>query len=151
MIYHEHLYYYSLVALMNHFARYGMVVFDVKPIAIHGGSMRYYVCNRGSPHAEAVSPRVDLLRREELAVGLDRAETFTRFASNIAERKRVLMVLLERLRATGRRVAGYGASGRANTIIQYCNITEDHLRYMIDDAPCQTRFLYSWIALFDSA
>jgi SAM-dependent methyltransferase len=140
MIYHEHLYYYSLVALMNHFARYGMVVFDVKPIAIHGGSMRYYVCNRGSRHAQLVSPRVDVLQRDELAVGLDRAETFTRFASNIAQRKRALMGLLERLRATGRRVAGYGASGRANTIIQYCNITQDHLEYMIDDAPAKHGF-----------
>ena len=51
MIYHEHLYYYSLLALENHFARHGMVVFDVKPIPIHGGSMRYYVCKAESRHA----------------------------------------------------------------------------------------------------
>jgi SAM-dependent methyltransferase len=135
MIYHEHLYYYSLVALINHFARYDMLVFDVKPIPIHGGSMRYYVCKRGSRYASAVSPRVDLLRQDELAAGLDRAETFVRFASNIAQRKEVLMNLLARLRAAGRSVAGYGASGRANTIIQYCNITHESLEYMIDDAP----------------
>ena len=135
MIYHEHLYYYSLVALINHFARYDMLVFDVKPIPIHGGSMRYYVCKRGSRYARTVSPRVGLLQQDEIAAGLDRAETFVRFASDIAQRKEVLMNLLTRLRAAGRSVAGYGASGRANTIIQYCNITHDFIEYMIDDAP----------------
>jgi hypothetical protein len=58
-----------------------------------------------------------------------------RFASDIAQRRDVLMSLLTRLRSAGRSVAGYGASGRANTIIQYCDITHDFLEYMIDDAP----------------
>jgi methylation protein EvaC len=47
------------------------------------------------------------------------------------------MTLLEGLSNKGRRVAGYGASGRANTIIQYCGITKEHLDYMIDDAPAK--------------
>ena len=50
------------------------------------------------------------------------------------------MAVLERLRGKGRSVAGYGASGRANTIIQYCNITPQHLEYMIDDAPAKHGF-----------
>jgi hypothetical protein len=86
MIYHEHLYYYSLVALMNHFSRYDMVVFDVKPVPIHGGSMRYYVCKRTSRYAKMVSPRVGLLHHDELASGFDRAETFVRFAAEGNER-----------------------------------------------------------------
>jgi methylation protein EvaC len=102
--------------------------------------MRYYVCKRGSRYAESVSPRVALLRQDELAAGLDRAETFARYATHIAQRKQALMDLLNRLRASGRSVAGYGASGRANTIIQYCNITHDHLEYIIDDAPAKHGF-----------
>lgn len=137
MIYHEHLYYYSLIALINHFERFGMTIFDVKPVPIHAGSMRYYVCKKGSRHAAMASPRVALLRQDELAAGLDRAETFKRFAADIAQRRQGLMTLLDRLRAAGRSVAGYGASGRANTIIQYCNITHEHLEYMIDDAPAK--------------
>jgi SAM-dependent methyltransferase len=140
MVYHEHLYYYSLLALENHFRRHGMVVFDVKPVPIHAGSMRYYVCKEGSRHARAVSPRVELLRNEELSVGYQRVETYARFASDVAQRKKKLMNILERLRAKGRRVAGYGASGRANTIIQYCGIGHDHLEYMIDDAPAKVGF-----------
>jgi hypothetical protein len=87
-----------------------------------------------------VSPRVSLLHQDELNSGLDRAETFVRFAGEIAKRRDALMSLLARLRAAGRSVAGYGASGRANTIIQYCNITHDHIEYMIDDAPSKHGF-----------
>jgi SAM-dependent methyltransferase len=137
MIYHEHLYYYSLLALQNHFARHGMTVFDIKPIPIHGGSMRYYVCKNGSRYSHHVSNRVELLRKDELALGYDKPETYRRFASECAERREKLMDLLARLRAKGRRIAGYGASGRANTIIQYCGIGAEHLEYMIDDAPAK--------------
>ena len=140
MIYHEHLYYYSLLALENHFRRHGMVVFDVKPVPIHGGSMRYYVCKEGSRHAGEVSARVALLRNEELEVGYDRPETYARFAHNVEQRRDKLMDVLNNLRSKGRRVAGYGASGRANTIIQYCGIDHTHLEYMIDDAPAKTGY-----------
>jgi methylation protein EvaC len=137
MIYHEHLYYYSLLALENHFARHGMTIFDLKPIPIHGGSMRYYVCKKASYHARDISVRVQNLRNEERALGYDRPETYRRFASDCADRRGKLMDLLTRLRSKGRTIAGYGASGRANTIIQYCGIGRDHLEYMIDDAPAK--------------
>jgi SAM-dependent methyltransferase len=137
MIYHEHLFYYSLLALESHFARHGMMVFDIKPIPIHGGSMRYYVCKNGSRHSKTISTRVDILRRDELALGYDKAETYQRFAQGCATRREQLMNLLTRLRAKGRTVAGYGASGRANTIIQYCGIDSRHIEYMIDDAPAK--------------
>ena len=140
MIYHEHLYYYSLLALENHFKNYDMVVFDVKPIPIHGGSMRYYVCKKGSKHAKSISSRVDLLRIEELKIGYDKPETYAKFSLDVADRKRKLMSLLEELNRKGRKVVGYGASGRANTIIQYCEIDHTHIEYMIDDAPAKTGF-----------
>ncbi len=137
MIYHEHLYYYSLLALRIISHRYGMMVFDIKPIPIHGGSMRYYVCKKGSRHSRAVSTAVAVLRSDERALGYDKAETFPRFASDSRTAKRQLMDTLDALRAKGRTIAGYGASGRANTIIQYCGIGTEHLEYMIDDAPAK--------------
>lgn len=140
MIYHEHLYYYSLLALDHHFRRHGMLVFDLKRIPIHGGSIRYYVCKAGSRWSRAVTNRVTALREEERSQGLDRVATFRHFAAEIAARKQTLMGFLERLQAAGKRVAGYGASGRANTIIQYCGITGAHMSYMIDDAPAKWGF-----------
>jgi methylation protein EvaC len=137
MIYHEHLYYYSLLSAMKHFDRYDMIVFDIKPVPIHGGSVRFYVCKRVSRHAQSISPAVTALRDEELASGFNRAETFKRFAADVADRKAELMTLLSSLRTEGKRLAGYGASGRANTMIQYCGIDHTHLEYVIDDAPAK--------------
>jgi SAM-dependent methyltransferase len=140
MIYHEHLYYYSLLSAMKHFERYDMMVFDIKPIPIHAGSMRFYVCKKGSRHAKTVFDAVIQLQREERSKGFDNAETFKRFAADVAERKAELMSLLDKLRKEGKRVAGYGASGRANTMIQYCRIDHDHMEYVIDDAPAKQGF-----------
>lgn len=140
MVYHEHLYYYSLLAAINHFQRFGMVVFDVKPIPIHSGSMRYYVCKKGSKHSQRVASRVEKLRQAELAQGLNQVGAYSRFAEAIATRKVSLMDLVERIKAKGKSIGGYGASGRANTIIQYSGITGDHVDYVIDDAPAKQGF-----------
>lgn len=140
MIYHEHLYYYSLIALENHFKNHGMVVFDIKAVPIHGGSMRYYVCKKDSSHGKNISARVDLLRQEEIRFGYDKPETYRDFASKVRNSREKLMNVLGVLKSKGRTVAGYGASGRANTIIQYCGIDESHVEYMIDDAPAKTGF-----------
>ncbi len=140
MIYHEHLYYYSLLSAMKHFERYGMMVFDVKPVPIHAGSMRFYVCKKGSKRGSVVSPEVTALINEELANGFNLKETFVRFAADIIERKTALMALLSQLKSRGHTIAGYGASGRANTMIQYCGIDHSLLDYMIDDAPAKSGF-----------
>jgi SAM-dependent methyltransferase len=140
MIYHEHLYYYSLLSVINHLARYDMMVFDLKPIPIHAGSIRFYACKKGSKHSESVSPAVKALEAEERARGFDRYETFLEFSKTVAGHKAKLIELLVELRRQGHRIAGYGASGRGNTMIQYCGINHDHFDYMIDDAPAKAGF-----------
>jgi len=139
MVYHEHLYYYSLLSATKHFERHGMVVFDVKPIPIHAGSMRFYVCKEGSRWAQE-SEQVKVLREQEIARGFNLPETFLRFASDVAASRDKLMKLLDRLRSQNKRIAGYGASGRANTMIQYCGIDHSYLEYMIDDAPAKAGY-----------
>jgi SAM-dependent methyltransferase len=140
MIYHEHLYYYSLLSAMKHFERYGMMVFDIKPTSIHAGSIRFYVCKVGSKHSCSVTSAVKTLESEEKAKGFDRYETFHHFSDAVASQRTKLIRLLEDLRQRGATIAGYGASGRANTMIQYCGISHEHLDYMIDDAPAKEGF-----------
>jgi methylation protein EvaC len=140
MIYHEHLYYYSILSAMKHFDRYDMMIFDVKAIPIHAGSMRFYVCRKASKHRTSVSPNVDALRNEELSMGFHRIETFKRFSARVAEHKGKLMALLDKVREQGHTIAGYGASGRANTMIQYCGINHRQMDYIIDDAPTKAGF-----------
>ena len=140
MIYHEHLYYYSLISLSAHFLKYKMVVFDVKSVPIHGGSMRFYVCNMSSKYSLKISPNVKMLRDEELSKGYNLATTYKNFGDEVFKLKYELIDLLTNLKKEGYSIAGYGASGRANTLIQYCKISHEHLDYIIDDSPAKVGY-----------
>jgi methylation protein EvaC len=140
MIYHEHLYYYSLLSAMKHFERYGMMVFDIQPIPIHAGSMRFYVCKRGSHHSVSPSGRLKTIEEEERVKGYDRFKTFELFSGKVQAHRERLLTVLNSLKKAGHRIAGYGASGRANTLIQFCEISHNHLDYIIDDAPAKTGY-----------
>jgi methylation protein EvaC len=137
MIYHEHLYYYSMLSAIKHFERYDMVIFDIKHIPIHAGSVRFYVCKQGSSHAQSISPAAREMEAQERAKGFDRIETFQKFSSNVAKTRENLLALLGDLRKSGASIVGYGASGRANTMLQYCGLTHAHIDYMVDDAPAK--------------
>ena len=140
MIYHEHLYYYSLLSAIKHFERYDMMVFDVKEVPIHGGSMRFYVCKKGSKYSPSVSKAVILLEAVERTKCFDQYKTFQNFSYTVDSHRVELITLLNKLRKQGHTIAGYGASGRANTMIQYCGINHDHLDYIIDDSPAKVGF-----------
>ena len=140
MIYHEHLYYYSLLSAIEHFRRYNMVVFDLKLVPIHAGSLRLYVSKECSKHALKISDAVQLLAEKERAKGYDKFWSFQKFSNEVATTKTKLIKVLKKIKSEGKTIAGYGSSGRANTMIQYCEITEDLVSYMIDDAPAKTGF-----------
>lgn len=141
MMYHEHLYYYSMLSAMKHFERFGMVIFDIKQIPIHAGSIRFYVAKKDSIHARTISEAARQLEADERARGYDRPETYQAYSEQIAQRKAELISLLNDLRTKGHSIVGYGASGRANTMLQYCGLTTAQLDYMVDDAPAKQGFL----------
>jgi methylation protein EvaC len=122
VIYHEHVYYHSLAALQNFFEGFGMSVFRIEKIPLHAGSTRYYVCKKPRSFTyELVEPN---------GGDLDRMATYRRFTRR-AEWHR------DNLRAAVNSagfVAGYGASGRANTLIQYCDLKVD---FIVDDSPAR--------------
>lgn len=142
MIYHEHIYYYSLLAVENHFSRYGMIVFDIKKIANHGGSVRFHVCRENTKFAFR-SNRVENLRRDELAKGFNKISLFQEFGNKINQQRSDLLNLLRMIKSEGKSIVGYGASGRANTMLQFCGIDDSLIDYMVDDAPAKAGFFYS--------
>tara|TARA_A100001011_G_scaffold397804_1_gene499991 strand:+ start:3165 stop:4424 length:1260 start_codon:yes stop_codon:yes gene_type:complete len=137
MIYHEHLYYYSLLSAIEHFKNYDLTIFDIKFVPIHAGSIRFYLAKKNSKRASVISENVKLLEKEEKAKQYNKFECFNLFSKKIENTKKELVRLLEKIKKEGKTIAGYGASGRANTMIQYCGITNDLVSYMIDDAPAK--------------
>jgi len=131
-IYHEHYSYLSVRALSFLFSLHGMEVFDVEQVAIHGGSMVYYVGHQG---AHQVSGRVAELIAAELAKGLGKKETYEAFAVRTQKLKADALTLLRDLKAQGRRVAAYGAPAKGNTFLNYCGIGTDLIEYTVDKSP----------------
>ena len=137
MIYHEHLSYYSLLALQNFFKQFDMEVFDIKPIPIHAGSMRYYVRKVGRRSEESVSERVKALREQEVEKRYAEVATYLEYRIKVEETREGLLRLLRGLRKANKSIVGYGASGRASTMIQYCGIDKSLIDYIVDDAPAK--------------
>ena len=133
-IYHEHFSYFSLITAEKIFAAHGLALFDVDEIPTHGGSIRIYL-RHVEDDSKPVTPAVVSLRDRELAAGLDRMETYAGFAEQVMESKRALLELLIRLRREGKRVAGYGAPGKGNTLLNYCGIRTDFLEFTVDRNP----------------
>ena len=135
MIYHEHIYYYSLITLQKFFSRFELEIFNIKSIPIHGGSKRYYVRKIDKLKNEKISLKVINLQKNELQKGYNFKKTFINYAKDVETTKLNLMSLLHKLKNNENTIVGYGASGRANTLIQYCNIDTNLLDYIIDDSP----------------
>jgi hypothetical protein len=140
-IYHEHFSYFSLLALERVFTVHGLTVFDVEPLWTHGGSLRVWA-RHSADTARPVEPAVAALRRQEDEAGLRQIETYCHFEQRARETKRRLLELLIGLRRKGRRIAGYGAPGKGNTLLNYCGIRQDLLDFTVDRNPYkQGRFL----------
>lgn len=136
LMYHEHMSYYCLRPLQSLFAMYGMEIFDVRPIAIHASLMRYYVQFQGTGKRSPTT-RLQALLKKEKTRKLTSFSTFKSYSAKIDKSKKDLLSLLKKLKKQGKRIAGYGASGRATMVMSYCGITADHLDYIIDDAPAK--------------
>ena len=128
-IYHEHLCYFSLTALDRLFRRYGLVIYDVERVPIHGGSLRLW-----AGQAATIQPgeRVEALLAEEAGWGVDREEFYQEFARGVEHLKFSLNHLLQNLKEDGRRLAAYGAAAKGSTLLNYCGIGQETLDFVVD-------------------
>ncbi|MFD0363291.1 methyltransferase domain-containing protein [Nocardia sp. GCM10030253] len=132
-IYHEHFQYYTVLSAQRALATAGLAVVDVELLATHGGSIRLWA--RPEAVADAPSERmIEVLRTEE-AAGLHDVRGYRDLQPRAdAVRQDLLRFLLDQ-RAAGRRVVGYGAPGKGNTLLNYCGIRSDLLDYTVDRNP----------------
>lgn len=132
-IYHEHFTYFSLLTATRLFESHELAVFDLEELWTHGGSLRLYVGRQEAGHA--VSDRLAEFAERERAFGLEDGAPYDDFRSRVEETKRNLLDLLVRAARDGVQVAGYGAPGKGNTLLNYCGIRTDLLRYTVDRNP----------------
>ncbi|HEX5821789.1 MAG TPA: class I SAM-dependent methyltransferase [Solirubrobacterales bacterium] len=133
-IYHEHFSYFSFLTARSVLAAHGLEVFDVDELATHGGSLRLYA-QQDEDGGRPVSERVTELAERERELDLDRLEGYQAFAERAIDTKWRLLEFLIECRRAGKRVAGYGAPGKGNTLLNYCGIRTDLLDFTVDRNP----------------
>jgi len=128
-IYHEHLRMYSLKPLIHLFNKFNLDLFDAERISTHGGSIRVYVCNRGS---YPISDNVDKILEDERSFGLYNKETFEEFGKKVLNHRIEIQDILSKIKKEGKRIVGVGAPAKGNTLLNYCNITPDIIDYIAE-------------------
>lgn len=131
-IYDEHVFLFSALSIRHLFGEQGMELIDLQPQTTHGGSMRYVLAHKG---AYPVSERVTRILEHERAIGLDRLATFDTFRQNVERSRAELVALLTDLKRQGKRIAGYGATSKSTTILNYCGIGPELIEYISDTTP----------------
>lgn len=140
-IYHEHFSYFSLFSVEAIFAAHGLKIFDVDELSTHGGSLRIYACHAGDRSKVGTSALSRLRDRERLD-GVHLLSYYSDFTERVRESKRALLEFLIKAKRDGKSVAGYGAPGKGNTLLNYCGIRADFLDYTVDRNPYkQGKFL----------
>ncbi|OBI80225.1 class I SAM-dependent methyltransferase [Mycobacterium asiaticum] len=132
-IYHEHFQYYTVYSAINALASAGLAVVDVELLSTHGGSIRVWA--RPIEVAGAPSARVTNILRIEEAAGLHRPEGYLKLRQRTEQARHDLLRFLLKCKAEGKRVVGYGAPGKGNTLLNYCGIRSDLLEYTVDRNP----------------
>lgn len=132
-IYHEHFSYISLTAAINIFLAHNLRIYDVEEIPTHGGSLRIYAChsNDGRKSGKNLKKVLD----DELTAGLTNMETYERFSRKVKEVKFSILKLLIELKQKNKKIAGYGAPAKGNTLLNYCGIRSDFIEYTVDRNP----------------
>jgi len=140
-IYHEHFSYFSWISAQKIFASQGLTLFDVEELPTHGGSLRIYACH-SEDRSKPITERARELYQREIDAGLTRLESYAGFGERVKETKRKLLHFLVEAKRQGKKVVGYGAPGKGNTLLNYCGIRTDFLDFTVDRNPYkQGKFL----------
>jgi SAM-dependent methyltransferase len=131
-IYHEHVSYWALKPLVHLFEKHGMQVVHAERVPLHHGQLRVSVQRRGEGD---VQPSVERLLDLERTRGIGQFMTYQQFALKTQQIKRDVHRTVAKLREQGKRVVGYGAPAKGNTLLSFLEIGPEILEYIADRSP----------------
>ena len=135
-IYHEHFSYLSFSTVQKVFAAQNLILFDVQDLPTHGGSLRIFATHRENKRAVTQpTDRVQKMLEKEEAFGLFDLRRYGEFTARVERTKRNILQFLISAKEEGKHIAGYGAPGKGNTLLNYCGIRNDFLDYTVDRSP----------------
>ena len=129
-IYHEHVNYWCLLAILNFFEDSQLKVYKVKEVDTHGGSLRVYATkNKNKRMDKSVSKYVELEKKNKL----DKHSTYLEFAKKVEDTKKQSLEMINQIKLEDKRIIGYGAPAKATTILNYFGLSDKDLEYTVDD------------------
>lgn len=131
-IYDEHVFIFSVHSVISICNRYNLELYDAESQITHGGSMRYFICNKGQFNKTA---RLKNILNQEKRNGLDRMSTFKKFKNQCENSKKRLLELLSSLKKKNKIIAGFGATSKSTTVLNYCGLTDKTISYITDSTP----------------
>ena len=132
-IYHEHICYYSLAPLIKLLNKWGLKAFDIQFVDTHGGSLRIYAAHDSENFK--IRRSITKLVRQEKRRGLYELETYKNFSIRPQTIRKDLVSLVKKLKKQNKTIAGYGASAKGTSLLQFCRIGPNVIDYIVDNAP----------------
>jgi len=132
--YNEHIYVFSALAVRNLVKKFGLELFDIEKLQTHGGSLRYYI-KRVDNKELKIKKSVSIQIKKEINFGLSKISTYKKFGEKTIESRRKLISLMKNIKLNNKKIIGYGATAKATTILNYCNIDEKIIDYFVDTTP----------------
>ena len=129
--YNEHIYVLSAIALKNILEKIGLKIFKIENIEIHGGSLRYYITHIKNDKFK-ISKSLTNQIKAEMKKGLHKFITYKKFAKNVYLQKKKMIKIFKDIKSKGGKIVGYGASAKAVTVVNYCNLKENFFECFID-------------------
>lgn len=133
-IYHEHFSYFSFITVDEILKTHRLTIFDVQELPTHGGSLRIYV-KHDIDRSKNINEKVYKLIQKEKNVGLHKIETYKNFEERVKSTKRNILEFLINAKNQGKKIVGYGAPAKGNTLLNYCGIGIDFIDYTVDINP----------------
>lgn len=133
-IYHEHFSYLSFTTVEKIFQYHGLELFDVEELPTHGGSIRIYAKHL-EDNSKKVSFRVKELLKREAEAGMLSLAFYKDFEEKVRNTKRKILEFLINAKNQGKKIVGYGAPGKGNTLLNYCGVRTDFIDFTVDRNP----------------
>ena len=132
--YNEHIYVFSAISLNKLTKKFNLEIFDIKNLTTHGGSLRYYIKKKSNKNIK-VKSSVKMQIKKEIKFGLNKFSTYKNFAEKTQKSKNNLKKLLIKLKSKNNKIIGYGATAKATTVLNYCNIDNNIIDFFVDTTP----------------
>jgi len=134
MIYHEHFSYFSLHTLQKVFSSFGLCIFDVEEVSVHGGSLRLFIKHQDNSDFKLTSNIEKLLLREK-QFGLTDTSIYNKFPDKISTVKQNIWKFFISAKQENKKIVCYGAPAKGNTLLNFCGIGKDFIEYTVDKNP----------------